>query len=138
MAQQRLRSGCIVGEYTGRVCPAAHEGSYAARLLYPGPEDGGEVEFGGALDGDADYSSSCCADDAWPEWRDGPLHVCVDAEREGTEVRFANDFRGIAPRPNAELCAMRVGHRVRLLLVTVADVREGQELLVDYGKGYWR
>ncbi|KZZ97392.1 SET domain protein [Moelleriella libera RCEF 2490] len=35
-------------------------------------------------------------------WLDREVDVAVDAEREGNEARFVNDYRGVRERPNAE------------------------------------
>lgn len=88
---------------------------------------------------------------------DGELGLSVDGANAGCEARFANDYRGIAERPNAEFrdCFVQVpstkraggvkwekrtgifvfsagkaGHRK-------AGIKQGEEILISYGKGYW-
>jgi hypothetical protein len=86
----------------------------------------------------------------------------------GNEARFINDYRGVAPRPNVEFREFIIGplpesaiakssddtssedskkplvytvpaHCVRMGVWTLdRPVKRGQELLVSYGKGYWR
>ena len=88
---------------------------------------------------------------------DGELGVSVDAARSGSEARFANDYRGIADRPNAEFrdCFVQVPcpkraegvrweRRVGIFVLSAGKaglrnrgVREGEEIVVSYGKGYW-
>lgn len=88
---------------------------------------------------------------------DRELGLSVDAARSGNEARFANDYRGIAERPNAEFrdcfvqvpCSKRTGgvkweRRVGIYVLSAgnagkrrAGIKAGEEVLVNYGKGYW-
>jgi hypothetical protein len=68
----------------------------------------------------------------------------VDANSRGNEARFINDYRGVpnANRPNAafELFRDRDSGELRMG-VFVADLKgisKGQEILVSYGKSFWR
>ena len=57
----------------------------------------------------------------------------IDAELFGNEMRFINDFRGIAAVPNVlfELGDTRKMRTVRI--VCVQPISAGQEILIDYG-----
>lgn len=87
---------------------------------------------------------------------DRELDLSIDAARMGNEARCANDFRGVAERPNAEFgdcfvqvpSAKRVGgrkweRRVGVFVVSKnkkggkgkGGIRAGEEILVSYGKG---
>ncbi|KAK5168806.1 uncharacterized protein LTR77_006115 [Saxophila tyrrhenica] len=88
---------------------------------------------------------------------DRELDLSVDAARSGNEARFANDYRGIAERPNAEFrdCLIKVKsekraggtkweRRVGIFVMSAgkagkrkAGIKAGEEITVTYGKGYW-
>lgn len=88
---------------------------------------------------------------------DHELDLSVDAARSGNETRCANDYRGIAERPNAEFldcfiqvpCTKRAEgvkweRRVGIFVLPAGKaglrkqgVKAGEEVLVSYGKGYW-
>ena len=88
---------------------------------------------------------------------DREIGLSVDAARSGNESRFANDYRGIAERPNSEFrdCFVQVKsekraggvkweRRVGIFVLSAgnagklrAGVRAGEEILVSYGKGFW-
>ncbi|RMX98252.1 hypothetical protein D0868_10195 [Hortaea werneckii] len=88
---------------------------------------------------------------------DRELGLSVDAATSGNESRFANDYRGIAERPNAEFrdcfiqvpCSKRADgfrweRRVGIFVLSAGKaglrkkgIREGEEIVVSYGKGYW-
>ncbi|KAK5138025.1 hypothetical protein LTR08_005822 [Meristemomyces frigidus] len=87
---------------------------------------------------------------------DRELGLSVDGARAGNESRFANDYRGIAERPNAEFrdcfvqtCSKRAEgvkweRRVGIYVLSAgkagkrkAGIKAGDEVLVNYGKGYW-
>nr|POE48037.1 hypothetical protein CFP56_01365 [Quercus suber] len=87
---------------------------------------------------------------------DRELGLSVDAARSGNESRCANDYRGIAERPNAEFrdCLVKVPcskrksgskweRRVGIFVLSAgkagkrkAGILVGEEVLVSYGKGY--
>jgi hypothetical protein len=89
---------------------------------------------------------------------DAALGVAVDAAREGSEARFVNDFRGVRARPNAAFgdvwvraggrpgrgaAAAAAGAVERYVGVFAACgrgavIRKGEEIVVSYGKGFWR
>ncbi|KAK3074026.1 hypothetical protein LTR53_003865 [Teratosphaeriaceae sp. CCFEE 6253] len=88
---------------------------------------------------------------------DRDIGLSVDAARSGNESRCANDYRGIAERPNAEFrdcyikvpSAKRAGgtkweRRVAIFVLSAgkaakrkAGIKAGEEVLVSYGKGFW-
>lgn len=88
---------------------------------------------------------------------DRDLDLSVDGGRSGNCARFANDYRGIAERPNAEFrdcfveiaCGKRAGgvkweRRVAIFVLSAgragkrkAGIRAGEEIIVSYGKSYW-
>ena len=88
---------------------------------------------------------------------DRDIGLSVDAAHSGNESRCANDYRGIAERPNAEFrdcyiqvpCAKRKSgmkweRRVGIFVLSAGKaakrkngIREGEEVLVSYGKGFW-
>lgn len=88
---------------------------------------------------------------------DREIGLSVDSSRMGNESRCANDYRGIAERPNAEFrdcfvkvpCAKRAGgtkweRRVGIFVLSAGKaglrakgIKEGEEILLSYGKGFW-
>lgn len=86
---------------------------------------------------------------------DRDIGLSVDASRMGNESRCANDYRGVAERPNAEFrdCYIQVPsekradgvkweRRVGIFVLSAgkagkrkAGIRSGEEILVSYGKG---
>ncbi|KAF7437119.1 hypothetical protein PC9H_003953 [Pleurotus ostreatus] len=68
------------------------------------------------------------------------LSVGIDASVVGNEARFINDFRGVQPRPNAVFTEKRNGDgELRMSIWSSKDViKRGDEVLVSYGKAWWR
>jgi hypothetical protein len=86
---------------------------------------------------------------------DRTIGLSIDAAHEGNESRCANDYRGVADRPNAEFrdcfvavpsgkraAGVRWERRVGLFVLPAGragkragGIREGEEILVSYGKG---
>ncbi|KAI8930002.1 hypothetical protein BC831DRAFT_440910 [Entophlyctis helioformis] len=115
-------------------CHPAHtqRGLYATRRLAPHAH---VLDYRGILvhDDDADPDSDYC------------IHfhgaLSLDAADAGNEARFINDFRGVARRPNVAFDAYRDASdgRVRMgVFVMGNSVAAGDELLVTYGRDYWR
>ncbi|KAK7533221.1 uncharacterized protein J3D65DRAFT_634762 [Phyllosticta citribraziliensis] len=88
---------------------------------------------------------------------DRELGVGVDAAGGGNEARFVNDYRGVpgVTAPNAEFGdvwveldgAKRVERRMGVWVLgkgkngkgpRARGIRKGEEILVSYGKGFWR
>lgn len=83
---------------------------------------------------------------------DRELQIGVDATHMGNEARFINDYRGIRLEgPNAEFrdCLADVGGvletRIGVFVLNAGKkggkraegIREGDEIVVSYGKGFW-
>ncbi|ETO15927.1 set domain protein [Reticulomyxa filosa] len=66
--------------------------------------------------------------------------LSCDAEKYGNVARFINDYRNIAIRPNVKFenyFSKKSGH-VRIGVFALnKPIRQGEELLVTYGKGFW-
>ncbi|RDA93770.1 hypothetical protein CP533_0259 [Ophiocordyceps camponoti-saundersi (nom. inval.)] len=112
-AAQNLKPGTFVLAYLGRVHIGAPSSSHA----------------------DSDYDL----------WLDKEADVAVDAAVEGNEGRFVNDYRGINERPNAEFAPAWCQRWEQVCIgIWVAGgkgskgIRRGEEILVNYGKGFWQ
>lgn len=88
---------------------------------------------------------------------DHALGLSVDSRTAGNEARHANDYRGVAARPNAEFrdCFVKVPsdkraggrkweRRVGIFVLPAgkaglrkAGIAAEEEILVSYGKGFW-
>jgi hypothetical protein len=88
---------------------------------------------------------------------DRDIDLSVDASTSGNQSRCANDYRGIADRPNAEFrdcfikvpCTKRAGgskweRRVGIFVLSAGKagkrkygIRGGEEILISYGKQFW-
>lgn len=88
---------------------------------------------------------------------DRDIDLSVDASKSGNESRCANDYRGIAERPNAEFrdcfikvpCSKRAGgtkweRRVGIFVLSAGKaglrkrgIKAGEEILISYGKQFW-
>ncbi|KAJ8596468.1 hypothetical protein M405DRAFT_928758 [Rhizopogon salebrosus TDB-379] len=67
-------------------------------------------------------------------------NVGVDASAMGNEARFINDYRGIRGKPNAVFVENRTPQgELRISIWSSASpIRKGDEILVSYGKSWWR
>ena len=76
-------------------------------------------------------------DHAWT-LRQGPFLFVLNAKKVANELAFTNDYRGLAEEPNTK--PKWVVHRGchHLILVTINRVKPQEELLIDYGEGYWQ
>ena len=77
---------------------------------------------------------------------DRDLGVGIDAARMGNEARFINDYRGIQDRPNVEFIERAIDGERRMSVRVMprgksgkgkGGIAKGEELLVNYGKGFW-
>lgn len=67
----------------------------------------------------------------------GNLLLIVDASRKSNEIPFINDYRGIKEKPNVRAVgAIHKGYLMPLI-EAISPIYKGEELLTDYGKGYW-
>ena len=67
--------------------------------------------------------------------------LCLDARRVGNEARFVNDFRNTGRRQNVEFRLRRASDgelRQGVYVCARNGVAAGEELLISYGKSYWR
>jgi hypothetical protein len=146
-AAAALTHGRLIVLYAGRV--------HATPPPAPSAIDGEEQQRGEKEKNGEDPTDPHAASD-YDLALDAALGVGVDAAREGSEARFVNDFRGVRARPNASFgdVWVRVGGRAtggrrgvpaveRYVGVFAAcgrgaAIRRGEEILVSYGKGFWR
>ncbi|GBE83595.1 SET domain protein [Sparassis crispa] len=72
--------------------------------------------------------------------RAGGAAVGIDAAHAGNAARFVNDYRGVCARPNAlfEERWTEQGELRMAVWVGSEPVRKGEEILVSYGKMWWR
>ena len=61
----------------------------------------------------------------------------VDAGICGNELRYINDYRNIAEKPNTKLEIVYLDKKPKVLVVVTEDVNNGQEFLLNYGEDYW-
>ncbi|KAI9708446.1 MAG: hypothetical protein M1820_003907 [Bogoriella megaspora] len=84
--------------------------------------------------------------------------VGVDASKAGNEARFMNDYRGIKEAPNAEFKDawieesikgnggdVMMSNRIGVFVLNAGKsgkrakgIAKGEEIVVSYGKGFWR
>ncbi|KAI9884333.1 MAG: hypothetical protein M1823_003872 [Watsoniomyces obsoletus] len=115
-------------------------GLFASKHLAPGTvvlDYLGYVHSSRDTDASSDYDLSL----------DRERGIGIDATRMGNEARFINDYRGIRDSANVEFIDRTVnGERRMSVQVRPAGKRDsgnkgiakGEELLVNYGKGFWR
>ncbi|KAF9229581.1 hypothetical protein BS17DRAFT_799085 [Gyrodon lividus] len=68
------------------------------------------------------------------------VNVGIDASIMGNESRFVNDYRGVQGKPNAQFVEYRtVAGELRMSIWSTGDIiNKGDEILVSYGKSWWR
>ncbi|KAJ3882354.1 SET domain protein [Lentinula edodes] len=66
--------------------------------------------------------------------------IGIDASTTGNEARFINDYRGIKLKPNAAFIDYRTDSGELKMGIWAAneDIKKGDELLVSYGKAWWK
>ena len=67
--------------------------------------------------------------------------LALDAQRVGNEGRFVNDYRNTGKHANVEFRLRRDGRgelRQGIFVCAKEGVSAGEELLISYGKSYWR
>lgn len=70
---------------------------------------------------------------------DRDIGVGIDAQKYGTEARMINDYRGIQNRPNVYFENRRVDGELRMsIFVMDKPIQKGEELCINYGKGFWK
>lgn len=67
----------------------------------------------------------------------GAYRFIIDAKKWANELAFINDYRGIAKAPN--VIGTTAVHRgcYYPIFQTLSSISPGEELLIDYGPGYW-
>lgn len=121
--------------------PAAGQcGLFAARRLRAGErviDYVGVVTAGAAHPADA---GAGCRSDYELDFGDAS-ELAVDAQAVGSEARFVNDYRNTGAHANVEF-GLRRGRsgelRMGVYVCAPGGVAPGEELLVSYGKPYWR
>jgi len=110
IATRDFENGEYLGEYTGRVLVNAvfPEGVFSIYLM----------DFSTGYDEDLGT-------------------VWIDAQEEGNEMRFINDYRNIEAQPNVQFKKMWLDYRLRVFIQLTAPVKCGEEFLADYGESYW-
>lgn len=91
---------------------------------------------------DSDYDLSLLRPSASDPMNPFPgqhISIGVDAATSGNAGRMVNDYRGVAARPNAEfrLGAGQAGELQMELWALGYGLNKGEEVLVNYGKGFW-
>ena len=66
---------------------------------------------------------------------DQTYHVRIDAWKMGNESRFINHSED---ENNCEFNWRWIKGELRLLIVAIRDIQEGEEILVDYGNGFFK
>jgi SET domain-containing protein len=108
-------------------------GLFAARKIPPKTHI---IDYVGELhcdDRDSDYDLSLYRS------QDG-VNVGIDASTMGNEARFINDYRGVRDKPNAAFADGRTASgELRMSVWSGGQaIKKGDEILVSYGKGWWR
>ena len=67
--------------------------------------------------------------------------LAIDAEKEGNDARFCNDFRNTGRSQNAkfESYVDEAGHaKLAIFVLPHATIAKGEEILISYGKSFWK
>ncbi|EPQ60978.1 hypothetical protein GLOTRDRAFT_69073 [Gloeophyllum trabeum ATCC 11539] len=127
-------SSVIIRTITDPSHPAVGQcGLFAAKKIPPNTHI---IDYSGEVHGDdrdSDYDLSLY------RTQDG-LSIGIDALSFGNEARFINDYRGIRSKPNAVFQDRRTdaGELRMSVWSTSLPIKKGQEILVSYGKGWWK
>jgi len=72
-------------------------------------------------------------------YEENGIMLDIDAERIGNETRFLNDYHGIIEEPNVELQVDNdtLTGDIHCFAIALHEIQVGEELLMDYGEGYW-
>lgn len=68
------------------------------------------------------------------------ISIGVDAQKMGNEARFINDYRQVAAKPNAIFKEVRTedGELRMGIWSATTEIKKGGEILVSYGKNWWK
>ena len=64
-------------------------------------------------------------------------NCCIDAIDAGNELRFINDYRNVSNIANVTIRICYIDKKPRVLFVVTNEIKEGEQLLTDYGDDYW-
>jgi len=106
-SKNHIKNGDYLGEYTGRVLTRVEEPFSKYLVDFSNP-----------------HSEGC--DKVW-----------ADALVEGNEMRFINDYKNTGSECNVNFRKMFLDGIMRVYVQAIADLNPGDEILVDYGSGYW-
>ena len=62
----------------------------------------------------------------------------IDALNIGNELRFINDYRNVSHSSNVIIKTTYIDKKPRVLFVVTKKIEPGEQLLTDYGEGYWK
>lgn len=133
-ADRKRHSLVVIRLITSASHPAhGQRGLFAARKIPPRTHI---LDYIGEIhcdDRDSDYDLSLY------RAPDG-VNVGIDAQSMGNEARFINDFRGVSNKSNAQFEDMKSPFGELRMSVWSGNevIRKGQEILVSYGKSWWR
>ena len=136
-----------IAEITDSTHPACGQsGLFATKRL---PPDSCIILYTGMIHGTEDTDVSSDFDLSLDREKD----LAIDAKKAGNEARFINDYRGVSPSgPNAQFqdCRVDVGNgtlekRIAVYVMPAGKsqrkakgIAKGEEILVSYGKPFWR
>jgi SET domain-containing protein len=96
-------------------------GKYVGELISHSPRDQSYLYYVGHIHGNVYY---------------------IDAKDYGNEMRYINDFRGIAERANVmfkrQITNNKDQFKVDVSVISLRDIECDEELLIDYGDSFWR
>lgn len=116
-----------MGVFTTRAYPK--KGSF--KILYAGKAIISDKDS-------ADKSRYCMQMDL--KLPDPDMVVLIDADKQGNESRFINDYRNVKDSPNV-VFKTTFDSSTGLPIVVGTNIRPlvlGEELLIDYGENFWR
>lgn len=62
--------------------------------------------------------------------------LLIDGSQKANELAFVNDYRNIEEAPNCEMIPLIHRGRLHFCYSAITDIQTGEELLVDYKKGF--
>jgi hypothetical protein len=65
------------------------------------------------------------------------VFLIINAKNIANELALINDYRGIRPKPNVEMQLIIHEGAYYSAYVSICDIQEGEELVVDYGDRFW-
>ena len=83
------------------------------------------------------YTGKLVSSDKEGRYVSASENCCIDALDTGNELRFINDYRNISPSNNVVIKTTYIDKKPRVLFVVTKKIEPGEQLLTDYGEGYW-